>query len=61
MFMKKFKFKMLIVMIFVLSLNQHSLDIFADKPTQNESTILDGEIGEWDQILMIILILIMKK
>lgn len=48
MFMKKFKFKMLIVMIFVLSLNQHSLDIFADKPTQNESTILDGEIGEWD-------------
>ena len=48
MFMKKFKFKMLIVMIFVLSLNQHSLDIFADEPTQNESTILDGEIGEWD-------------
>lgn len=48
MFIKKFKFKMLIVMIFVLSLNQHSLDIFADEPTQNESTILDGEIGEWD-------------
>lgn len=65
--MMKFKFKNLILLIFVLSINKYSLDIFADTPdgtsndiptietsspnttnTQDNSTILDGEIGEWD-------------
>ena len=59
MHMKKIKFKILILLIFALSTIQYPLDIFADTPsenppvenppvTRNESTILDGEIGEWD-------------
>lgn len=54
MLMKKIKFKILILLIFVLGTSQYSLDIFADTPseritvTKNNSTILDGEIGEWD-------------
>ena len=51
---KKIKFKSLILLIFVLSTSRYSLDIFADTSsenslvTENKSTILDGEIGEWD-------------
>ncbi len=57
MLMRKIKFKILILLIFALSTSQYSLDIFADTPsqntpvTENESTILDGEIGEWDPTL----------
>ena len=52
--MKKKKLKILILLIISLTINQYSLDIFADTLSENvpiaenESTILDGEIGEWD-------------
>lgn len=54
MHMKTIKFKILILLIFALSTSQYSLYIFADTPNENppvveeKSTILDGEIGEWD-------------
>ena len=60
MLMRKIKFKILILLIFVLSMNKYSLDIFADtpspdapntKPIKNNSTVLDGEIGEWNPTL----------
>lgn len=46
--------KILILLIFALSINKYSLNIFADtskvktSTIKNDSTILDGEIGEWD-------------
>ena len=71
--MRKFKFKILIILILFISINQDLLDIFADTKSvntsssatpiistpntqtpssstneNNKSTILDGEIGEWD-------------
>lgn len=64
MFMRKIKFKILILLICFISINQYSLKIFADTPSDNissinklsttpnapnnSSTLLDGEIGEWD-------------
>ena len=71
--MRKFKFKILMILILFISINQDLLDIFADTKSvntsssaipiistpntqtpssstneNNKSTILDGEIGEWD-------------
>lgn len=52
--MKKIKFKILILLVFAMTKIQYPLYIFAETPnenlpvTKNESTILDGEIGEWD-------------
>lgn len=56
--MRKIKFKVLVILISIISINKYSLDIFADtvsRNTQNtpvnNTTILDGEIGEWDPTL----------
>ena len=68
MFMRKIKFKILILLMCFISINQYSLNVFADTPSDdipsvntpstentnsptnknNSSTVLDGEIGEWD-------------
>lgn len=55
MFIEKIKYlKKIILIALVISINTSSLDIFANPPSgdskinKNESTILDGEIGEWD-------------
>ena len=54
MLMRKKILKILILLIFALSINKYSLNIFADtskvktSTIKNDSTILDGEIGEWD-------------
>ena len=50
-------FKKFILIVSVIIINTSSLDVFATPPSEddqiykNESTILDGEIGEWDPIL----------
>ena len=56
--MRKIKFKIMLILISIISINKYSLDIFADtvsRNTQNtpvnNTTILDGEIGEWDPTL----------
>lgn len=57
MLMRKKILKILILLIFALSINKYSLNIFADSSKvktstiKNDSTILDGEIGEWDPTL----------
>ena len=71
MFMRKIKFKILILLMCFISINQYSLNVFADTPSDdipsvntpstentnsptnknNSSTVLDGEIGEWDPTL----------
>ena len=55
MFIEKIKYlKKIILIALVISINTSSLDIFANpssgdsKINTNKSTILDGEIGEWD-------------
>ena len=55
MFIKKIKYlKKIILIALVISINTSSLAIFANPPSgdskinTNKSTILDGEIGEWD-------------
>ena len=57
--MRKIKFKVLVMLITIISINKYSLDIFADTVSSNtqnisvnnNTTILDGEIGEWDPTL----------
>lgn len=56
--MRKIKFKIMLILISIISINKYSLDIFADtvsRNTQNtpvnNTTTLDGEIGEWDPTL----------
>ena len=52
--MKKIKFKILILLVFAMTKIQYPLYIFDEthnenlQVNKNESTILDGEIGEWD-------------
>ena len=66
MFMRKIKFKILVLLMCFITINQYSLNVFADttsddipssnipsientnSSTNNESTVLDGEIGEWN-------------
>jgi len=54
-FMDKIKFlKNFILILLAIIINTSSLEVFANPPSEddgvykNESTILDGEIGEWD-------------
>lgn len=57
--MRKIKFKIMLILISIISINKYSLDIFADTvsrntqntPVNNTTTTLDGEIGEWDPTL----------
>lgn len=56
--MDKIKFlKKFILILLVIIINTSSLDVFATPPSEddsvyeNKSTILDGEIGEWDPTL----------
>lgn len=56
--MKKIKYlRRFILIVLAISINISSLDVFANPPSENskiyknESTILDGEIGEWDPLL----------